>query len=951
MKSNHQKLVHVKHIFKINSISPPTPLPCLMFLKDQTLSNSTTIKENPMNGQSSELEDQIPLLRDLNEQRMQITQFLDEGLESLNDWLTDENKIELMDKEKTATIAIVVKAIRERSEEPPIEYIDYLKNLTLNHIVTLPHTKKNRSTAGIKPRPRRPGTPNPCSVLDAALVMQALVAIPGCAFTKPVFLCLYWIAREIYSVDYPDYGIGGARSSPSHKLISAFTTSECVKAITDFQHIFLNTATFFEQVDKFKTASDEIKILNSIYPSLKDWCDAEKDRLAHAYHTAQQNLSDALAFDLQSFPFNYKDTDNYLKLVVEEVSKVIRNSSATVDAAKKEIDKYRNYEIRTKPYRNNKARKLQTDLSHRYVLEGILKDAKSNADNALKAIDPSHFPEWKTLRDIFKMIDSHVYNILHPTQKSYLPSVLDREVSKVSAGEKRQWDPCEMVCAAASYGMLTNEWNNDHRLERAVRHLAETISDRGMFLRSRPIHVGDDRMTFVYNADILHAFAQLLKNMHLTNSVIQPELISKILNFFKDTREQVSPRKLEKTPGWHYEYFPSNTFSSEATAKAILALSMIHEMLNEQINNLVLDHFTVKDSKDLEKKPDLDDLFYPDYGLRLFIDKVERPDNFQFSEWPEQDSFSREESVAIALQRMRAHATCPQKRTETKNSDLCSLILHGPPGTGKTTLVEALAKTCSINMVEVTPSDIVVKGEEAIEKRARAVFEALSLLTRTVILFDEFDPVLWHRDPNDSGTRNVFSFLTPGMLPKLKMLNERAKHQSVAYVLVTNMIGSLDEAATREGRFDKKMGIYPPDVLSRLGRFVSQYKKMRYHPEPKNFEERVLNMVKKTSGAPMQTLSKSGWFTKPKQYITVMDQPESEAQIRQVIGEGKAAIKEYVQWWWITQWDENVRNNHAIVKFDQLIKPIPKLSKKIEYLRMSLKSWKEGEEERRKQRK
>ena len=49
-----------------------------------------------------------------------------------------------------------------------------------------------------------------------------------------------------------------------------------------------------------------------------------------------------------------------------------------------------------------------------------------------------------------------------------------------------------------------------------------------------------------------------------------------------------------------------------------------------------------------------------------------------------------------------------------------SLILHGPPGTGKTTMVESLALTCNVPLVEVTPSDIVVAGVDKVEHRARS---------------------------------------------------------------------------------------------------------------------------------------------------------------------------------------------------------------------------------------
>src|SRR3569833_3220710 len=157
---------------------------------------------------------------------------------------------------------------------------------------------------------------------------------------------------------------------------------------------------------------------------------------------------------------------------------------------------------------------------------------------------------------------------------------------------------------------------------------------------------------------------------------------------------------------------------------------------------------------------------------------------------------------------MRSHVC----GVDLKSGGLHSAILHGPPGTGKTTLVEALAKSCSVPLVEITPSDIVLAGIEKIETRARLVFEGLSLLTDAVLLFAEFDSVLGQRDKSATPA-NIFQLLTPGMLPKLKNLNESAKRQRMAFVLSTNLIGALDKAAIREGRFDAKFGIYPPDVL------------------------------------------------------------------------------------------------------------------------------------------
>ncbi len=149
--------------------------------------------------------------------------------------------------------------------------------------------------------------------------------------------------------------------------------------------------------------------------------------------------------------------------------------------------------------------------------------------------------------------------------------------------------------------------------------------------------------------------------------------------------------------------------------------------------------------------------------------------------------------------------TSPVQRPE----GISSFLLFGPPGTGKTSIVNCLARALEWPIITISPSDFLLDGIDAFEARADALFSSMAKLRRVVILFDECEELFRRRVPTGSpDVRTHGAFITPGMLPRLQALRRR---NWVIFAIATNADREdLDPAVLRRGRLDRRQHIAHP---------------------------------------------------------------------------------------------------------------------------------------------
>lgn len=137
------------------------------------------------------------------------------------------------------------------------------------------------------------------------------------------------------------------------------------------------------------------------------------------------------------------------------------------------------------------------------------------------------------------------------------------------------------------------------------------------------------------------------------------------------------------------------------------------------------------------------------------------------------------------------------------------VLLHGPPGTGKTRLARAVANESSAEFFLINGPEIMGSAYGESEKKLREVFEAAAKAAPSIVFIDEIDSIAPKRGQvsGEAEKRLVAQLLT--------LMDGLEARANLVVIAATNRPEAIDEALRRPGRFDREIVVGVPDERGR----------------------------------------------------------------------------------------------------------------------------------------
>jgi len=221
------------------------------------------------------------------------------------------------------------------------------------------------------------------------------------------------------------------------------------------------------------------------------------------------------------------------------------------------------------------------------------------------------------------------------------------------------------------------------------------------------------------------------------------------------------------------------------------------------------------------------------------------------------------------------------------------VLLHGPPGTGKTMLAKAVANHTDATFIKMAGSELVRKFIGEGSRMVRDLFEMAARREPAIIFIDEIDAVASKRtDSKTSGDAEVQRTMMQ-LLSEMDGFEDRGE---VRIMAATNRFDMLDRAILRPGRFDRLIEVPDPDATARE-------EILRIHSERMNLAEDVdfEALARRTegfNGAQLESLTtEAGMFAirDDREVVRMGDFREAHEKLETEASQGRPPYTTYIQ--------------------------------------------------------